>query len=57
MKRVLTHSRLLLWFLLGSVLFVLSGCATTDSENASERPWNAPKSWENGMPSTMMEGR
>lgn len=36
----------------------LSGCASTeDSENASVRPWNAPKGWENGLPSTMQEGR
>jgi len=35
----------------------LGGCATTDSENLSERPWNTPKSWENGLPSNMTEGR
>jgi hypothetical protein len=35
----------------------LSGCATTESENESVRPWNAPKSWENGLPAGMMEGR
>jgi hypothetical protein len=35
----------------------LSGCATTESENVSERPWNTPKSWENGLPSSMTEGR
>lgn len=35
-----------------------AGCAsTTDSDNLSERPWNAPKSWENGLPAGMMEGR
>jgi hypothetical protein len=28
-----------------------AGCATTeDPEHVSERPWNAPKSWENGLP-------
>jgi hypothetical protein len=35
----------------------LSGCASTDSENLSERPWNSPKGWENGLPSSMTEGR
>ena len=37
----------------------LSACATTneDTDNASVRPWNAPKGWENGLPSNMMEGR
>jgi len=35
----------------------LAGCATTDSENLSERPWNTPKTWETGLPSNMNEGR
>ncbi len=36
----------------------LGGCASTaDSDNASVRPWNAPKGWENGLPSTITEGR
>ena len=35
----------------------LAGCATAESENVSERPWNSPKSWENGLPSSMTEGR
>jgi len=34
----------------------LSGCAT-DSENLSGRPWNSPQTWENGLPSSMTEGR
>ena len=40
-----------------AVALGLSGCATTESDNASVRPWNAPKSWETGLPSTMTEGR
>jgi hypothetical protein len=40
-----------LWlFLLGSMLVGVSGCETNDPENASVRPWNAPRGWENGMP-------
>lgn len=35
----------------------LSGCATTESDNLSARPWDSPKSWENGLPSGMTEGR
>jgi hypothetical protein len=35
----------------------LTGCASTDPDNYSGRPWNAPKSWEGGMPSGMTEGR
>lgn len=39
-------------------LGLVSGCATTgDTENLSERPWNAPKNWEGGLPAGMMEGR
>ncbi len=43
---------LLLLALLGA-----AGCASTESENMSARPWNSPKSWENGLPSSMTEGR
>jgi hypothetical protein len=35
----------------------LAGCASTESDNVSVRPWNTPKTWENGLPSTMTEGR
>jgi len=55
MKRLI-HNALYLW-LLGTALFGLAGCATTDTENLSERPWNAPKGWETGLPSTINEGR
>ena len=38
--------------------FLLAGCASTaDAENVSERPWNAPRNWEGGLPGGMMEGR
>lgn len=44
--------------LLLAVALGLSACASTeDTENASVRPWNAPKGWENGLPSNMNEGR
>jgi hypothetical protein len=33
------------------------GCASTSDEELSQRPWNAPKSWETGLPSGMLEGR
>jgi hypothetical protein len=35
-------------------IFSGTGCATTDTESVSERPWNAPKNWETGLPSGMM---
>ena len=44
--------------LLGLFALLLTGCATTDDpDNVSERPWNAPKSWEHGLPTEMFEGR
>jgi len=45
----------LLWLGLSVVLF--SGCATSDPENASARPWNQPRVWETGLPPPMYEGR
>jgi hypothetical protein len=48
------------WLVLffGLVLLRLaSGCASTNEENLSERPWNTPKSWETGLPTGMMEER
>jgi len=41
---------------LGTLIF--AGCATDEtSENASVRPWNQPRGWENGLPSSINEGR
>jgi hypothetical protein len=51
---------------LKSILFLLaviavglaaSGCATTESENLSSRPWNSPTTWQNGLPTSINEGR
>lgn len=50
------HQGLLLSLLVLTVS-LLAGCASSDPDNLSERPWNAPKSWEGGMPSGMFEGR
>ncbi len=53
-------SRLIIRFLSGAaalgVLFGGAGCRSTD-DDISTRPWNSPKGWENGIPSTMTEGR
>ena len=43
--------------LLATGALLLNGCSTPDADNASARPWNSPKSWENGLPSAMTEGR
>jgi hypothetical protein len=47
----------LLFLLLVAAASSMSGCATTESENLSARPWDSPKSWENGLPAGMTEGR
>lgn len=52
--------RNLRWVLLLGLVFgslALSGCSSTEPANASERPWNQPMGWENGLPPEMMEGR
>jgi hypothetical protein len=38
---------------LGAVLTGFSGCSTDEPQNASVRPWNAPQSWESGLPIDM----
>lgn len=50
------YNWLSLLLLAGAMVF-LSGCATPDPDNASARPWNSPKGWENGLPSSVFEGR
>ena len=43
-----------------AVLLALAGLAAgchTGGDDLSERPWNTPKSWENGLPSALTEGR
>jgi type IV pilus biogenesis protein CpaD/CtpE len=48
-------ARVLLGLLLAALL--TGGCASTDPDNVSQRPWNAPKSWETGLPTSILEGR
>ncbi len=40
-----------------ALTFLFTGCATTEPDNVSERPWNAQKGWEHGLPSAINEGR
>jgi hypothetical protein len=57
-KFVWLTKRSALWLLLGLVAWGVTACATTeDTDNASVRPWNTPKGWENGLPSNLTEGR
>jgi len=44
------------WILLlawGVLLVSIAGCSTGEPQNASVRPWNAPQSWEGGLPIDM----
>ena len=47
--------RLLALLALAGLALSLTGCKTDDE--LSSRPWNTPKGWENGLPSSMTEGR
>lgn len=42
---------------LALLALALAGCASTEPDNLSQRPWNAPKSWETGLPTSILEGR
>jgi hypothetical protein len=39
----------LLLLALGGMLVGLTGCATSEPDNASVRPWNTPQGWEYGL--------
>jgi hypothetical protein len=45
----------LLLMLFALLLLGATGCATTEPDNASVRPWDAPMGWENGIPSGMYQ--
>ncbi|MBU6402498.1 MAG: hypothetical protein KGS61_19430 [Verrucomicrobia bacterium] len=56
-----SEARLARW-LLGTLMIlvstlVLTGCATNESENASDRPWNSPQDWEYNLPGGMIPPR
>jgi hypothetical protein len=57
MRNLHANWRAVLVLLLALAAVIVSGCASTESENLSERPWNSPKSWEGGLPSGLTEGR
>ncbi len=57
MRSLVRNLRWVFLLVLALGALALSGCASTEPDNMSERPWNTPKGWENGLPSTMTEGR
>jgi hypothetical protein len=56
MKALFAVARAVIVVVLACIVLALGGCATTDSENVSERPWDSPQGWEHGLPSSMTEG-
>jgi len=52
-----TLKRILMALPLVALLFLVSGCATTEPENQTARPWNSPTGWEHGLPVGLNEGR
>ena len=57
MKALIVHPRWALLLLLTLSALCSGGCASTEPDNLSERPWSAPQNWETGMPSGMMDQR
>lgn len=56
-KMNVAMKKILFLLVLGYMVLSGVGCATTESDNASARPWNAPRGWETGLPSSFYEGR
>jgi hypothetical protein len=56
-KRLVANSRWIFFLLLVGAALGLSGCASPESDNYSERPWNAPQGWETGLPSGLTDQR
>jgi len=56
-RRTDNFARDSLFVLLAIIATLFSGCASTEPENASARPWNQPRGWETGLPPAMYQGR
>jgi len=39
------------------IAMIFTACATTEPDNMSSNPWNSPRGWEHGLPSSINEGR
>jgi hypothetical protein len=50
-------SKALFLTLAAMTLAMAMGCASAEQADYDEKPWNAPKSWESGIPQGMMQGR
>lgn len=60
MKSLLSIGRRVMFCaVLAGLALALCGCGSVekDASHVSARPWNAPKSWEGGLPTSLNEGR
>ena len=56
MKPIMRTVLCLLFVLLAGL--VVTGCKTPESaDNEASRPWNAPRSWESGLPGMQNDRR
>ncbi len=55
MRRLVANPRWMFLLLLVLAALGLGGCASPETDNYSERPWNAPQGWETGLPSGMYD--
>jgi hypothetical protein len=46
---------ILLALVLAALAFAITGCASTESDNASVRPWDTPEGFESGALGGMMD--
>ena len=55
--RLLRLGRSLLACAALAAVLLTAGCAMSDPDNQSSRPWNATKSWEGGVPGMLYDRR
>jgi hypothetical protein len=51
----LRAANLLLMLALAAWALMITGCASTESDNASVRPWDTPEGWQGGALGGMMD--
>ena len=48
-------AHLFLVLVLAALAVAISGCASTEPDNASVRPWNTPEGWQGGALGGLMD--
>ena len=46
-----------LFMLFAAIGILFTACKSVEPENAAERPWNAQRGWEHGLPANINQGR